>query len=133
MNVLTALKENRYNEIIIDVDTVEVISPCKLRARIVNMQYNIKNTVRSNLLPFKCIFKSIRLKNTVQLGGIASLEVTTEANSVRVAGSNEIFRLPEVARICIIELSEPLTNTQISDLIQHTDSLSYNPKYFDFN
>lgn len=129
MNVLTTLKENRFNDITMDVDTISIISPCMLRARIVNMKYKMKSDNTFNKLPFRCILKSIRLGSIIKISGIQSLRVTAEANDYRIAESNEVFRLPQITRICIIELERPLTDKQITDVIEHTDSLTYNKEY----
>ena len=126
MNILTSLKTNRFNDIMIDVDTIEIINPCMLRARAYKISYKIRN---SKLLPFRCIFKSNRTNDIIKIDDILSLQITAECNEARLYGSNEIIKI-ETGKICVIELKQPLEEDQVIDLVLNMDSISYNTNFF---
>lgn len=130
MNVLKTLNENKFNDIFMDVDTVEVITPCTLRIRSFSMKYKIKNNDAFNKLPFRCVLKSNRNNSIVRLDDILSLKVTAVYDECRVTGAYDSSIKINKGSICILDLMHPLSTEQMANLISQTDSLSYNKKFF---
>lgn len=130
MNVLKTLNENKFNDIFMDVDTVEIITPCTLRIRSFSMTYKIKNNDAFNKLPFRCILKSNRVNSIVRLDDILSLKITAVYDEYRAEEMLNNSIKVNKGSICVLDLMQPLTTEQMINLITHTDSFSYNENFF---
>lgn len=130
MNVLKALNENKFNDILMDVDTIEVISPCTLRVKTIATRYKIKGNNTFNGLPFRCILKSIRTNNVVKLDNVLSLQITALYDECKMSGAIDDTIKVNKGSICTLELMNPLSTEQMINLVSHTDSLFYNERLF---
>lgn len=69
MNVLKALSEDRFNKVLINVSSVNIINPCEIEVVANNIAHQVKNTNDFNMLPFQCVLINLNSKlilNNVQ-------------------------------------------------------------------
>lgn len=69
MNVLKALSEDRFNKVLINVSSVNIINPYEIEVIADNIAHQVKNTNDFNILPFQCVLINLNSKlilNNVQ-------------------------------------------------------------------
>ena len=63
MNVLKALNEDRFNKVLINVNSINIINPCEIEIVANSIAHQVKNTNGFNLLPFQCVLVNNNAKN----------------------------------------------------------------------
>ena len=135
MNVLKALNEDRFNKVLINVNSINIINPCEIEIVANSISHQVKNTNGLNQLPFQCVLINNNAK--LILSGIQNIVINVpQTNYVRTVTSYVTAYNNFNRRICRIGFYKELTveqlnslmvlfNSEVNDFITEYDSKFY--------
>lgn len=124
MNVLKTLNEDRFNDILLLTDRIDIFTPCRLELVVEDVQTKNMNKYK----PLRCIL--INKENRVILNNVQSVSI----NVPRLKSYNhqqEVFTTAYGCKMCTIDLISPLTEQKLNELNQKFNSV-YNINNFTF-
>lgn len=126
MNVLKALKNSRFNNISMKVESISIINPCELRVTAYNVNHKIKVSTNYWNIPFRCILAND--KAILHLTSIQNITTSIEQNKITYNNSNIAFSEPRKKATIILE--KELSVEQIRQLISLFDAKISNEYLF---
>lgn len=128
MNVLKALNEDRFNKVLINVNSINIINPCEIEIVANNIAHQVKNTNGFNLLPFQCVLINNNAK--LILSGIQNIVINAPQTSYVTAYNNfnrRICRIGFYKELTVEQLNSlmVLFNSEVNDFITEYDSKFY--------
>lgn len=116
MNVLKALNEDRFNKVLINVNSINIINPCEIEIVANSIAHQVKNTNGLNQLPFQCVLTNNNAK--LILSGIQNIVINVpQTNYVRTITSYVTAYNNFNTRICRIGFYKELTVEQLNNLM----------------
>ena len=109
MNVLKALNKNRFNKVLINVNSLNIINPCEIEIVTNSITHQVKNTNGLNQLPFQCIL--INNSTKLILNNIQNIAINVPTTNY-VTAHNNLNR-----KICRIGFYKELTIEQLNSLM----------------
>lgn len=135
MNVLKALNEDRFNKVLINVNSITIINPCEIEIISSSIAHKVRHTNGVNQLPFQCILNGRNAK--MILSGIQNIVIQSPRVDYRRIMRSHIFSHQYYnERKCRISFYKELTVEQINTLVVlfNTEADSFITEYIsDFN
>lgn len=116
MNVLKALNEDRFNKVLINVNSINIINPCEIEIVANSIAHQVKNTNGLNQLPFQCVLTNHNAK--LILNGIKNIVINVpQTNYGRTMSGYFTAYNNFNRRICRIGFYKELTVEQLNSLM----------------